>query len=335
MSLRDDLKKLFFGAKSAAKSAGRQAEEKGREAGEELKNKSQIYYDKAKQRMEELDEEYRPKAKKAVDDARSFAEELVNEAWSDKKAEKPEAEKPEEEQDQEGASQKATDYSETFSGKNPYEFGEDTGKKTADSQEKSRFDEASEEFYRLAGEAGQKAQDLSERVGEQVLRKSDAINARLSEEGAKAWEKAQEVGGKFKKRFDELVEKANQEAAKEQSMEDLSKEAQATEDELEQRVKERAKRSNAENLRRDEKEGPLGGFDSFFDKAERYAEGDYHNEGGKDMNIGQDPDYKPKENKGRVKGFEDRDGDGDEIIDDAILDEEDDKKGPKDEKKGS
>jgi hypothetical protein len=67
-------------------------------------------------------------------------------------------------------------------------------------------------------------------------------------------------------------------------------------------------------------------MDSFFDKAERYASGDYADEGtpaGKDVTIRKDPDYKPKENTGKVKGFDDLDGDGDEIIDDAILDDDD------------
>ena len=39
------------------------------------------------------------------------------------------------------------------------------------------------------------------------------------------------------------------------------------------------------------------------------------------MQIKKDPDYKPKEKEGKVRGFEDQDGDGDEIIDDAIIDE--------------
>ena len=39
-----------------------------------------------------------------------------------------------------------------------------------------------------------------------------------------------------------------------------------------------------------------------------------------DLSIGENPDFKaPK--KGTVKGFEDLDGDGDELIDDAIIEE--------------
>ena len=330
MSLKDDLKKLLFGAKSAAKSAGRKAEEQGRTAGEELKKKSSAYYDKARQRMEELDEEYRPKAKKAVDDARSYAEELVDEAWKKgesfmKEEEQPSQQPPKTEKDtpEEPKKRETTDFSETFSGERPYEF--DTND-TAGSQEeggkrKTAINEAGEEFYRIAGEVGKKAGEISERVGEQVLRKSDEINEKLFEHGSTAWEKTQEVGGRFKKRFDELVDKANKEAAK-SSMDDLSKQAEEMDDELERRVKERGQRSNAENVARDSKKDPLDSFDSFFDRAERYAEGDYHDQGGEDMSIGKDPDYKPKDKSGKVKGFDDLDGDGDEIIDDAIIDDD-------------
>ena len=106
-------------------------------------------------------------------------------------------------------------------------------------------------------------------------------------------------------------------------MEELTKEAEKLNEELERRIKERGERSNVENVQRDKDKKPLGGFDSFFDKAQRYADGDYHDEGGKEMQIKKDPDYKPREKEGKVRGFEDLDGDGDEIIDDAIIDEDD------------
>ena len=72
----------------------------------------------------------------------------------------------------------------------------------------------------------------------------------------------------------------------------------------------------------------LDGQDDFFAKADRFARGDYHNTG-KDpadevieegnIEIRQNPDYVKPVNEGKVKGFEDLDGDSDEIIDDAII----------------
>ena len=70
------------------------------------------------------------------------------------------------------------------------------------------------------------------------------------------------------------------------------------------------------------KETLLDGKDDFFARAERYAQGDYHNEGGKDMTIGTNPDHQATKRDGKAAGFEDIDGDGDEIIDDAIIDED-------------
>ena len=159
------------------------------------------------------------------------------------------------------------------------------------------------EVLEKGGQAWEKFQEVSEKVGKRLMDTSE------------------EVGGKLMARFNELVEKANEEASKE-SVEDLTKEAEKLNEELERRIKERGERSNVENLQRDKGKEPLGGFDSFFDKAQRYAEGDYHDEGGKGMQIKKDPDYKPKEKKGTVRGFEDLDGDGDEIIDDAIIDDD-------------
>ena len=69
----------------------------------------------------------------------------------------------------------------------------------------------------------------------------------------------------------------------------------------------------------------LEGKDDFFAKAERFAEGDYHNEGEGTVRI---LDSKEKEApqekepfKGDIHGFEDTDGDGDPLIDDAIIEE--------------
>ena len=191
---------------------------------------------------------------------------------------------------------------------------------------KTVADDVGEKLFDAAGKAGKKAQDISEKVGKEVLDKGGQAWEKFQEVsekvGKRLMDTSEEVGGKLMGKFNELVEKANEEASKE-SVEELTKEAEKLNEELERRIKERGERSNAENLERDKKEGPLGGFDSFFDRAARYADGDYHDKGGKDMQIKKDPDYKPKEKEGKVRGFEDLDGDGDEIIDDAIIDDED------------
>ncbi|HQU55637.1 MAG TPA: hypothetical protein PK643_21545, partial [Saprospiraceae bacterium] len=63
--------------------------------------------------------------------------------------------------------------------------------------------------------------------------------------------------------------------------------------------------------------------DDFFSKAEKFAEGNYSMKEEKlELKPLSEEDLK-KAKQGNVKGFEDNDGDGDEIIDDAILDEDD------------
>ena len=103
-------------------------------------------------------------------------------------------------------------------------------------------------------------------------------------------------------------------------MDEVIKKAQEANANLEDKVK----KEEATFAERMSKEEGLGKHESFFDKAARFADGDYNKEEkGKegDMEIKQNPDYKPEEKKkGNVPGFEDLDGDGNEIIDDAILD---------------
>jgi hypothetical protein len=85
----------------------------------------------------------------------------------------------------------------------------------------------------------------------------------------------------------------------------------------------RARAFDGKEGARDTDESTLSGTDSFFDRAARFADGDYANEGGKDMQIKQNPDAKPKEEGGLIAGFLDSDGDGDSLIDDAEIVEED------------
>ena len=68
----------------------------------------------------------------------------------------------------------------------------------------------------------------------------------------------------------------------------------------------------------------LEGSDDFFDKASKYASGDYQafDPNANDPKLSQDPSYEAKKSTARKPGFEDLDGDGDEVIDDAIIVEE-------------
>ncbi|MDP4712267.1 MAG: hypothetical protein NWR67_03265 [Saprospiraceae bacterium] len=66
----------------------------------------------------------------------------------------------------------------------------------------------------------------------------------------------------------------------------------------------------------------LDAHGDFFSKAAAFASGkpSDSNTPQPDMAIEVDPDYQPRPKTGTVPGFEDLDGDGNELVDDAILD---------------
>lgn len=334
MSVLNDLKKLLFGAKSVAKSAGNKAVDAGQSMANDLAEQSQKLADQAKQRADELQQEYGPRVDEALSNASSYAEEAINEAW--KKGEEF-TRKVEDKTDELLGRKKGGDFPEapdptpeTYASADDPLLNDDPS-----APEQHPVEKLGENIINQATAAGKKVEEISEQLGKQAMDQgskawdkfqdlSEQVGQKAGEVGGTFAERAKEVGGELKGKFDDLVEKANAEAAKaKENMVDLSEEAKKKAEELEQRIQERSGRSNVENLERDSKEGPLGGFDSFFDKASRYADGDYHNEGGKDeIKISKDPDYQRPEKPGTVKGFEDLDGDGDELIDDAILDED-------------
>ena len=310
MGLLSDLKKLFFGAKSVTKSAGRKAAETGEE-----------WLDKAGETSREMAEKAGKWIESTSRDLQEKGEELVDEAqeWVNRK-DKPESDLEEElfqEAEKETAAQPAPEATPP-TGDDPDVLELDT----------SRLKKAEE----LAEKTGKKILDTAEDIGGRILGTSDKpdpewlkkaketaedVGEKVLEEGSKAWDKAKEAGKGLKERFDQLVDKATEEAEKEKLEEQLRK-AKELEEELERKVK---SRESAEG------ESLLKPHDSFFDKAKRFAEGDYRNEG--DIRI-EKGEKSEKPDTGRVKGFEDLDGDGDEIIDDAILDEEDERTPKKD-----
>ena len=68
----------------------------------------------------------------------------------------------------------------------------------------------------------------------------------------------------------------------------------------------------------------LDGFDDFFSKAARFADGDYHNKGAEDkpeVSIDKSKKQDRPKHTGKLTNFSDNDGDGDELIDDAIIED--------------
>lgn len=74
----------------------------------------------------------------------------------------------------------------------------------------------------------------------------------------------------------------------------------------------------------DQNEGSLlKDKDDFFSKAEKFAKGDYHAVSEGKITIGESDLPKTKKDPAKAAGFTDLDGDGNEVIDDAIIEPED------------
>ena len=156
-----------------------------------------------------------------------------------------------------------------------------------------------------------KGSDVAENIGEKILgpdnenlEKAKAFTEKVGEEVLEAKEKmvkrANEVIDDLNSKIDETLEKAKAEEQAEQRKE---------------------KKDLHEVL--EENEGPMvSEDDDFFAKAEKFAEGDYSGVLEGTVTIQETGEVKQKE-PAKAAGFTDHDGDGNEVVDDAIiLDEE-------------
>ncbi len=135
--------------------------------------------------------------------------------------------------------------------------------------------------------------------------------------GDEILDRAAKAGASLKGKTDAFIDHANREAEK-MKLEDSIREAKAAAEQAEAR----ARAFDGKEGERKAGNSTLSGTDSFFDRADRFASGDYHNEGGKEVRVQDDPDYQPKKKSDLIAGFLDTDGDGDSLIDDAIIEEE-------------
>lgn len=190
--------------------------------------------------------------------------------------------------------------------------------------------------------AVQKAAEVSEKVGDKVLdagedfmekfgEVSEKVGGEVLDKGGKALDKfgemAEGVGSKILAAKDDLMAKAEAEAAKSgDNMDSLTDRAKDLGQRLEDKITGKIDfEKDFADTPIDAGESELNKHGSFWDKAEKYADGNYSMEEKKaegELTIQDNPDYKPKSNEGTIKGFDDLDGDGDELIDDAIIEED-------------
>lgn len=175
----------------------------------------------------------------------------------------------------------------------------------------SSLDNISEKIQESASDVVEKAGDISEKIGTTVFGEdnerlekakefTEDIGNKVLEAKDKIVEKAEEIKEDIDKKIDETLEKAKEEEAKEQ----FEKEQRAS-----------APPTNHGDSMLDDK-------DDFFSKAEKYAEGDYTTFTEGKISIDKSKQSKKPKSGAKAAGFEDLDGDGNEIIDDAIIEEE-------------
>ncbi len=321
MPLFNDLKKIFFGAKSVAKHQAGKAGDAARDAAEDLRDltteaarefmdKAPGYVDQGKDALSGLGDKIWTEAEGLADKGRELKDQASDAVNSKLEELRPKEEaEAEEELDldfgkldltprKDAPKSGSIDYESDLVEGNPVRPEPSALRENLD----TGLDAAARAGAGLAGKIG----GISEVVGEKVL-----------EKGGELLDRAAEAGSKLKDRADDFVDHASRQAEK-MKMEQVIEDAKIAAAQAEAR----ARAFDGKETARDASESTLDGTDSFFDRADRFAKGDYTNEGGKKMVIQDNPDHQPKPKGGIISGFEDADGDGDSLIDDAIIEEE-------------
>lgn len=335
MSIFNDLKRVFFGAKSVAKHQGGKAADALRDAGEnladegkglmhdtkaaakELTDRAPEYYQKGKDALDDLTDQIWQDADAAVDKAKSMKDKASDAINSKLENLKPQP-------DPTGNSTTGEPFlSEDFeldlveesdapqSGSVAFdEPGLLASVRTSAGDVLSNLDEKASPTLDAAARAGlsarDKISDVSEKVGKEVMEKGDDLLNRAAGVGAAA-----------KGKFDDFVDHANAEADK-MRRQDAIADAEAAA----ARAEARARAFDGEEATRNTSGSILDGTDSFFDRADRFAKGDYHNDPTRASVVPGKPQPDPKPAGGKIAGFLDTDGDGDSLIDDALIVEE-------------
>lgn len=300
MPLFNDLKKIFFGAKSIAKHQAERGREVADEAGRELADQGGELLDLTKAAALNLAAKapaYIAKGKEALSDLGDAVYKATHDTTTPTPNSSQDALEKIDEDITFGKLNLSQEKDAPKSGS--IDFEEDLQRaETAISKEPTALGKAANATLDSAARAGNAAKDAASRVGDQLL------------------DRAATAGARLKGKTDDFIDHANREAEKMKLEESILKAKAAAE-----QAEARARVFDGKEATKDD-ESTLSGTDSFFDRADRFARGDYHNEGGKDMRVQDDPNYKPRKKSDLIAGFDDTDGDGDSLIDDAIIEEE-------------
>lgn len=328
MGFFNEIKKALFGAKAVSKSAANKAADYGKEKGADFLDSADDFLGSAKDTASDVGSTMKEKGSELFDKAKNAAGDLT-ESFSEKAGEFVEGAK-------DVANKTYDSLAENEMVNKAGDVAENVGGKILDAGKK--FEEKAGAVAENVGgvildkgsDLVEKGKDLSENIGEKIHDIAGDVS-----------EKAKDLGSTIMDKTNDLVEKANAEAAK-HDLENQIDEATTLGERLEKHIK------GKDIL--DQKDPPIGydklneslldGKDDFWSKAEKFAQGDYSGKGNENAptdnndifantqerqkqleeNIEEKPEKKPF--KGEIKGFTDIDGDGDPLIDDAIIDED-------------
>lgn len=342
MGLLSEFKKLFFTVESVTKSAADKAAEAGKEASGKVTNRASELFEDARDAAEDFSENLQEKAGQTWDKAKDTLED-VSDTIMDKT---------------EGVREQISNTAEQV-GKDVLDKTAPLRDKVADTAESvggtiiQTSESVGKEIFEKGGSAIDKTKNLAENIGATILGTAGAAKQKASDFTTESFSSAEDFAkGAADSAFATKEELAAQAKAKmdaaDDTMDHIIDKAKNMGESLSHKVQDgidnlNAKAAAADAAEAQTKASPkmgydnakgslLDGQDDFFAKAEKFAQGDYHGKGKKadeesigdigDIKITKDPNYQRTPTEGTVAGFEDLDGDGNEIIDDAIIDED-------------
>ncbi len=322
MGMFDDIKKLLFGVKSVTKSAAEKTVEKGKAAGAKIADETEELWDKTKDVAEDVGEKIVDKTSEAWEKAVDSTEEIRGKI-------------------KEEAADLVEDVKDVA--EDVKDVAEDVGSKIAEK----------------AGSLYEKAKDMAEQVGEKIQEKSDELLDRDDDDDVKNTDVDSsnleidlDQETKIDDLFDDHVvpEQANDPgldseqvaaaikkdpssegtSAKKTLVSEAKESIDKLSDKLDRTVEAAQQMADADEKTYESRETPSDALkrdavadDDFFAKASAFADGDYRKV--RDPYAPDTPEIvgrvesDDKIDEGTVPGFEDLDGDGNEIVDDALL----------------
>lgn len=318
MGFLDEFKKMFWAAKAVNKSAAKKVGGAAKEKIDELDESADDFLDGLKETGQVIRRQIREKTDDAVDRVKDFTEDLGESLRT--------------------ATGKPKSYdsaSDLFDDSDPdpistpppaYDAPETPEQPRKESTTTDFIEQTGKRVIETGDELLAKSQDFAERTGKVVLEKGGDALERARKMAEELGEKGSEIGGRMGEVFSDAASKAEDKFNK------FFDEAQKAAAE-EEAAKSQPKDTNAPPPKTPKErlqENSLDDKGDFFSKAERFAQGDHHAFNEKPRIIKSDqqdatPANDPDKPYIPLRGFEDRDGDGNELIDDAIIDDDDDK----------